>query len=131
MDLDGDGSDDRARIHDIIHQAGGVIDAEVDEKGNLQGEITYETRYLVKGKNDVREGVSRAGSDKLLSQAEKMGVESVDLAKFLDMMGYVSVAAENRVAEAAVVEAPYAGTPDSNFRSRTPPATRLPDTRRN
>jgi type II secretory pathway pseudopilin PulG len=130
MDLDGDGTDDRARIHDIIHQSGGVIDAEVDEKGNLQGEITYETRYLVKGKNDVHENVSRAGSDKLLNQADKMGVESIDLAKFLDMMGYISVAAENRVAEAAVLQPPVAGTPDSNFRARTPPATRIPNARR-
>jgi hypothetical protein len=124
MDVDGDGINNRAKIHDLIRQSGGIIDAEVDEKGNLQGAVTYETRYLVKGKGDAHEGSSRTGADKLLSDATKLGVDTIDLAKFLDMMGYVSKSAEEKTSAAVNIAPPYAGEPNSNFRPRKPPAAK-------
>src|SRR5205814_522187 len=40
MDIDGDGVDDREKVHDLIRINGGIIDAETDAKGNAIGEVT-------------------------------------------------------------------------------------------
>ena len=124
MDLNGDGINDRDKIRELIRQSGGVIDAETDEKGNLQGTVTYETRYLVKGKGETHEGANRTGADRLLADATKMGVETIDLAKFLDMMGYVPKSQEDKGSASVNVQAPYAGQPNSNFRPRLAPTAK-------
>ena len=58
LSIDGKGNSDRQKIHDIIRIHGGVIDAETDDKGNVHGEITHLTRYLVEG--DLTEHEARA-----------------------------------------------------------------------
>lgn len=121
LDVDGNGVNDRAKIHDIIHQHGGVIDAETDDQGMLKGAVTYSTRYLIKGAND-KAGTKDSGYNQLTSDAAALGVETVDLAKFLDMMGYTPKKAEDKTVQSAKPNVP--GQPNTNFRPRTPPPTK-------
>jgi hypothetical protein len=121
LDVDGKGVNDRAKIHDIIHQHGGVIDAETDDQGTMKGAVTYSTRYLIKGTND-KAGTKDSGYNQLTSDAAALGVETVDLAKFLDMMGYTPKKAEDKTVLNA--KSPTPGQPNTNFRPRTPPPTK-------
>jgi hypothetical protein len=121
LDVDGNGVNDRAKIHDIIHQHGGVIDAETDEQGMMKGAVTYSTRYLIKGAND-KAGTKDSGYNQLTSEATALGVETVDLAKFLDMMGYTPKKVEDKTVLNA--KPPTPGQPNTNFRPRTPPPTK-------
>jgi Tfp pilus assembly protein PilX len=121
LDVDGNGVNDRAKIHDIIHQHGGVIDAETDEQGMMKGGVTYSTRYLIKGVND-KAGTKDSGYNQLTSEAAALGVETVDLAKFLDMMGYTPKKVEDKTVLNA--KPPTPGQPNTNFRPRTPPPTK-------
>jgi len=121
LDVDGKGVNDRAKIHDIIHQHGGVIDAETDDQGMMKGSVTYSTRYLIKGVND-KAGSKDSGYNQLTSDAAALGVETVDLARFLDMMGYTPKKAEDKTVLNA--KEPTPGQPNTNFRPRTPPPTK-------
>ena len=50
MDIDGDGLSDRELIRNLITSNGGIIDAELDDKGQRTGgELSVKTRYLVLG----------------------------------------------------------------------------------
>jgi uncharacterized protein YpmS len=120
LDIDGDGISDLPKILDIIRTNGGIVDAFTDEKGNVQGKMTNETRYLVKGASDKPEGVSSTGYNKLVDQAKDLGVETVDLPKFLDMMGYTPPSAVEKDASGRSIHIPEAGEPVGNFKPRTP-----------
>jgi hypothetical protein len=119
MDVDGDGKPDRERIHDLIRANGAIIDAEIDEKGNMVGEVTPATRYVVKGSTESV--ANQTGTNKLIEDATRLGVEAVDLAKFLDMMGYTPALEDDRIVRGHSPTAPSAGEPASNFRPRVPP----------
>jgi len=119
MDIDGDGKPDNDRIHDLIRANSAVIDAEIDEKGALIGAVTPATRYLVKGSTE--KVANPQGSNKLIEDSTKLGVEAVDLAKFLDMMGYTPPLADDKIVRGRTPTAPNAGMPDNNFRARVPP----------
>ena len=85
MDVDGDDQSDRAMIRDLIAMAGGTVDAELDDTGKEEGEITLETRYLVIG--DLKDNVEvKVGQ--LKAQAEQLGVEVLSLEKFLEHIGW-------------------------------------------
>jgi hypothetical protein len=123
LSINSKGTSDRQKIHDIIRVHGGVIDAETDDKGNLQGEITHLTRYLVEGDLSEHEGAKQAaGNNKLIGDAKTMGVEVIDLARFLDLMGYTA-GAEEKSAATKNVRVPEAGEPINNFRARIPPTS--------
>ncbi len=49
MDINGNGSDDRQRLRDLIAMNGGIIDAEIGPDGKPIGKITLNTRYVVVG----------------------------------------------------------------------------------
>jgi len=85
MDVDGDDQSDRGMIRDLISMAGGTIDAELDDTGKEEGEITLDTRYLVIGesKDNVEVKVGQ-----LKAQAEQLGVEVLSLEKFLEHIGW-------------------------------------------
>ena len=121
LDVDGNGVNDRAKIHDVIRLHGGVIDAETDDQGAMKGAVTYATRYLVLGTND-KAGSKDSGYNQLTADAKALGVETVDLAKFLDMMGYTPKKAEDKTVYNA--QPPSPGQPNANFRPRIPPATK-------
>jgi hypothetical protein len=120
MDIDGDGRADSEKIHELVRTHGGIIDAEIDDKGNLVGEVTPLTRYVVKGASDAKASQG-AGTKKLYEDATVLGVEAVDLAKFLDMMGYTPPLDENKIVRGRTPTAPNPGEPTSNFRPRVPP----------
>lgn len=86
MDLDGDKASDRRAVRDLIGLAGGVIDAELDDKGKLQGEMTVNTRYLVQGVQPEGENI-KTYSD-MLREAKSLGIEVLTIDKFLDHVGY-------------------------------------------
>jgi hypothetical protein len=85
MDVDGDDQSDRGMIRDLISRAGGTVDAELDDTGKEEGEITLDTRYLVIGesKDNVEVKVGQ-----LKAQAEQLGVEVLSLEKFLEHVGW-------------------------------------------
>lgn len=86
IDLDGDDGSDRQEVRDLIALAGGVIDAELDDKGKRNGEMTVNTRYLVQG--DQPEGEELKKYTEMLREAKSLGVEVLTIDKFLDHVGY-------------------------------------------
>jgi hypothetical protein len=94
MDIDDDGVDDRAKVRQMIRIAGARIDAEIMPDGAQQGEVSVETNYFVRG---GRPDPEKSGPVQLqvLAAMAKMertsldyGAVVIDLAKFLDLMGY-------------------------------------------
>jgi hypothetical protein len=97
LDIDGDGSDDRVKIRQLITIAGAKIDAEVLPDGSEQGAITVETNYFVRGAHPDPEKVGAIGM-KTLSSMAKMertaldyGAVVLEMGKFLDLIGYTPV----------------------------------------
>lgn len=93
LDIDHDGRDDRAIVRNMIVKSGGKVVAEVGADGVVQGAVNVETNYYVRGAEPkVQEGL---GAIKLAEAMAKMeraaldyGAIVIDLAKFLDLMGY-------------------------------------------
>jgi hypothetical protein len=95
MEVDNDGRDQRKLVRDLITSNGGVIDAEIDEKGNkVLGELTPSTRYLVLGTppdaKSSKEGL--AAYSKLIGDADKLNIEKISVAELLNRMGWRSPA---------------------------------------
>ena len=86
MDIDGDGTDDRHYIRNLIEINGARIDAE-DVDGKVQGEMTVNTRYLVVADIDDGEDQNPALTP-MLNDAVKLGIEQTSLDELLDLMGY-------------------------------------------
>ncbi|HEY2826768.1 MAG TPA: hypothetical protein VGJ04_04150 [Pirellulales bacterium] len=119
LDINGDDISDLAKVLDLIRVNGGIVDAFTDEKGNVQGKLTNEARYLVKGKSERRE-FNSTGYNKLVDEAKELGVEAIDLPKFLDMMGYTPPRAAQTDVSGRTMHIPEAGEPTDNFRARQP-----------
>jgi hypothetical protein len=120
MDIAGDGTDDRQRVRDVISMNGGIIDAEIGAEGKAVGTINLNTRYVVIGDLEkTKKPVT--GSFDLLKQAKDMGVETITLSKFLDMMGYTPKLASKTLAPEDMVPAPIPGEPARAFRPRLAP----------
>jgi hypothetical protein len=129
IDFDNDGSSDRTKLRDLITHNGGVIDVEVDEKGNITGELSSRTNYLIKGAppdEDDLPAVINAFSN-LDKQATANGVPAVSVKAFLAQIGYTA-----RPSGAANTSGPRSlrapsETPDGTkssgqgFRERRPP----------
>lgn len=91
MDLDGDGRSDTRAVHNLIVSNGGVIDAEIDDKGKRVGEITSNTRYVVLGAPPDTKGGGSAqltAFNALLGQADRLGIERIPLNELLNRMGW-------------------------------------------
>jgi hypothetical protein len=97
IDIDGDGRSDREEIKNIITLNGGVIDSEQLEDGRRVGDITHETRYLLRGKAPTEKdfpGSADTGKrafqsyTEMVGSAEKKSVELIDVARFLSMMSW-------------------------------------------
>lgn len=86
IDIDGDGTDDMDRVRSLVARAGGQIDAEV-VNGELRGELSIETRFLVLG--TVPADKASAGVyNELLAKATNLGVQRVPMGVFFDQIGY-------------------------------------------
>jgi hypothetical protein len=93
MDIDNDAASDRALIRRLIRMNGGVIDAEVDDKGDRTGELSVETRYLVTGDStDEKSSAKRAASDsKIRSEAKSLGLTVISINRLLSDLGYQKI----------------------------------------
>ncbi len=97
FDLNGDGEDDRPMIIDLIHMAGGRVDAQVpvkdDEekgwkKGKQTGKLNINTRYLAMG--DPPDDADIQGDFfKIQKEAQQFGVKIVPIDDFLDLVGWM------------------------------------------
>ena len=89
LDLNGDQSDDRELVRNLIEQNGGRIDAE-DVDGKVRGEISVDTRYLVVGDTSVKEdsGKSNLAFGPMQAAADTFGVTRISLAELTRRLGY-------------------------------------------
>lgn len=92
IDLDGDGSDDRDMVRDLVRMNGGRVDAEDvlsgPDAGKQIGELTINTRYLVYGQPPDDSEITKKAYTKLLRDSREMGVRTISISKFLDQVGW-------------------------------------------
>ena len=90
MDIDGDGTDDRQRIRNLIEMNGGVIDEELTADGTRKGRMSIQTKYLVLGDQPpaVEGSSALEGWSEIRSEAQTLGTRLVNVREFLDYMGY-------------------------------------------
>lgn len=90
IDLDGDGLNDMKLARDLIELNGGVVDAYVADDGTIQGEISVNTRYLVRGNEPTggNAGKLQEAWNTMSEDARVNGVELITLDKFLNQIGY-------------------------------------------
>jgi len=92
LDMDGDGSDDRNVVRNLIEQSGGVITEDLSPDGKSTGKMTAATRWLVVGdKFDVSNAEDldpkirefRAKYSDMESRARGLAVSQINLDKLL------------------------------------------------
>jgi len=100
IDVNKDGVSDFDLVKNIIHINGGVIDAELREDGTRTGNLTVGTRYLVLGASPDEKSSAKALEEytAIRQQASQTGTATIDVPKFLEMMGWK---AEERTVELA------------------------------
>jgi hypothetical protein len=139
IDVDGDRQSDVQLVRDLVALNGGVVDAYVGDDGKVEGVMSVNTRYLIRGR--LPEGVvwadHLAGWQELNKEAVSLGVQIVSLDQFLDQMGYVPDSRTVRLGEGAAARdfppQQYSETPASGaaglpqrFRPRTPDGVPVP-----
>jgi hypothetical protein len=90
MDIDGDGTNRPDQLRNLINMSGGEVVAELSDKGERKGQMDASTRFLIVGKeqtNQTPEALIKARTT-MLREAEKLGVQSVNLADFLHRIDY-------------------------------------------
>ncbi len=87
MDLDGDTRDDRHIVRNLITRSGGVVDAELSDEGEILGEMTADTRFLVLG-DQPTENVQ--GFSAIQKRATELGIDEIKLDVFLDHVGFTN-----------------------------------------
>ncbi len=89
LDIDGDGQADNAALRLMIERAGGRVVAEIESTGDLRGELTDDTNFLILGQMSgaAAQPLHQASSD-LESAASRRGVKVISLDQFLDMSGH-------------------------------------------
>jgi hypothetical protein len=90
VDFDDDGNSDMQLARELIEMNGGVVDAYLSEDGQVAGEITANTRYLVLGDSPelTTQVKLQTGWNTMSQTASQLGVESITLPQFLAQMGY-------------------------------------------
>ena len=90
IELNQSGRDDLPTLMSLITMNGGVIDSYLDDKGKVHGEITVKTRYFVVGDepSDKSQPALRDGFTKMRNEAERFGVQKIDLSDLLLRMGW-------------------------------------------
>jgi hypothetical protein len=89
IDFENDGVSDREKLKNLITYNGGVVDAEVDDKGKVVGQITPKTQLLILGvpPDDRQEELVKAFSQ-LKGEAKALGVPNMKVEAFLNQIGY-------------------------------------------
>ncbi len=135
MDINGDGRPDLATVQSIVSAGGGMVDAYVDETGQIQGKLTTQTSYLVLGTLEPGAKVPEeqlTAQATLMKQAKDLGVKTMQLPELLRQMGYRNQAPVGGIGSGPGARAQVPpGTPATGpgaaggvFRPRTPPAPR-------
>ena len=90
LDLNGDGRNDVQLARDLVELNGGVVDSYLDENGEVVGEMSVNTRYLVLGDfpDDGHLAKLQRGYQQMSEDAKTNGVEVITLDKFLNQVGY-------------------------------------------
>jgi hypothetical protein len=125
MDITGDGIDNRTLVRNLIRQTGGVIDAEDSADGQVVGQISIHTRYLVEGDQPTvndRTPEGGRGSQieaytELSREADRLGIERISVHKLIDAMGMgtrVRRSSETRMLNAGQQDAPPAPVAGEN-----------------
>ena len=86
FDLDSDGTNDFDKVKSMISAMGGVIDAEIRPDGTIEGKITPNTRYLLKG--TTKDLLSTKSYNELLREVQFYDVEQITFPTFLKFVGY-------------------------------------------
>ncbi len=94
MDMNGDGASDIEMLRNLITTSGAIIDAEVDEQGRSQGDVTAQTTYLIVG----GEPTPREGNEDILKpftdlrrKAVQYGLKTISLQEFLKRSGWSDI----------------------------------------
>lgn len=138
LDMDGDSKNDIEELKSVIVLNNGKVDAEPGENGTVAGEMTVDTRYLILGEfpeSSVADGESqRQAWQKMTESADRLGIETITLGEFLNLMGWK---ADRRTVELGLTadpsdfpadrggdyHPPKNTTGKSNFRPRKPQPT--------
>ncbi len=92
MDIDGNGESDRALVKNLIANNGGVIDAEVTDAGKREGDLSFNTSYLIMGARPGDKGVSAEflkSYSEMINESKSFGIQTIRLEDFLNNIGYV------------------------------------------
>jgi hypothetical protein len=132
IDFDNDQSSDLAKLRDLIAHNGGVIDAYMDEKGELTGRLSYQTNSLILGEAPTEKDLPKVHESftALRRDSDAYGVPKIQLEAFLTQVGYSvrSVSSTANTSGPQSLRAP-SDTPDRTktsghgFRERRPPST--------
>lgn len=92
IDLNDDGTDDTEQLKRIIQLNNGQIDAIPTESGEIDGEMTVDTRYLILGKypedNRSASAAARKAFQTMSAEADTLNIEVITLDDFLSLMGW-------------------------------------------
>ncbi len=134
LDATGDGRDDLELVRNLIAANGGVVDAYVDPAKGRVGQVSVNTRFLVLGERPDEKGRPEVLREftRLVSESERLGVQTIPLGQLLEMMGWQNRAPVERLGEGATAprlrpredEGPArtsTGNVSELFRPRTPP----------
>jgi hypothetical protein len=130
IDFDHDGTNDRAKLRDIISYNGGVVDAEQDG-GNLTGSMTNRTQYLILGEppSDSAPEPETKAFTTISREAKTSGVPTIKVDAFLAQIGFSvrnAVSTENgsgpRTIRPPAERRDGTKTSGEGFRERRPPS---------
>lgn len=119
IDFDEDGKSELDQLKSIIKINNGRVDAFLGVDGKIVGDMTVHTRYLILGEHpdDPRHDAIRQGWSAMSKQAGALGVETITLDEFLNLMGWQS--------GSTVVQLGLNARPD-DFKARPIDNTRVP-----
>ena len=122
FDTNGDGKSDLRQLRNLITLNGGLIDAETDEDGNVTGQVSLETRYLVMGDapNEESGDAVQTSWEKLTTDANRYSVEPIGVDELLRLMGWHHTGQAEQIGKSRRVD--LSDKKDSGFRERRPPA---------
>lgn len=136
MDIDGDGRSDLPIVRSLVTMNRGVVDMDIDDKGEQQGAISSDTDYLVLGTPPDGKTATKEALDnfsRAVGAAKSNNVKQIKLDEFLQLMGWkppTSVrrfGAGARPSDTAIkpsdspAKLPGGGARDDRFKPRTPP----------
>ncbi len=93
LDMDGDGEPDNEAIRDLITMNGAILDAEWTPGEEIRGEITINTRYLLRGKSPTE---GDKNFTQMIRDARRWGVETMTIDKFKDHIGFTDLGKPTR-----------------------------------